>query len=521
MQKNYTRPLTVLATSLSTLVISCTGDPIVQGKDGQDAPPLLTRSSETEASEDCPSGGTRLEVGSDRNGNGTLDNGEVADILNLCNGANGDSGDSGKNGEDGADGKNGTDGTDGADGRSGSLIRVTDLDPGEECPSGGYLVETGIDDGDGDGDETAFDGVLGDGEVDEVSYVCHGVDGFPVLTLLTADLSGTCVHGGYRLDIGLDNGDGDGEETGRDGILGVGEIDQSAYLCNGDDGVDGATGPTGPTGPTGATGPEGPEGPTGPVGATGPTGPEGPPGPLGPIGDAGPTGPTGDAGPQGPTGPTGDAGPQGPAGATGPSGYSALFTQTSINTQGGCAGAGVRIDSGLDTNRNGTLDVSEIQATSYVCSAAGGDASSQTVVDASGVPLGDELATGPTGITFRTITGYIVTLGWDGEPVPVRYVDFSGSNCSGDPKLFFEQSGGKLHEMSAFWSPYNGKYLVPTGTVTNGVIASSPQDSLSYYETGVGCTNYNAAGAQEWSTNQLDGPDLGLPPFINGPLRLE
>jgi len=143
------------------------------------------------------------------------------------------------------------------------------------------------------------------------------------------------------------------------------------------------------------------------------------------------------------------------------------------------------------------------------------------VVDASGLPLGDELATGPMGITFRTTTGHIVTLGWDGGPVPVRYVDFSGLNCGGDPRLFFEQSGGTLHEMSAFWSPYNGKYLVPIGTVTNGVIASSPHDSLSYHETGVGCANYTVMGAQEWSTIQLDAPDIGLPLLIEGPLRVE
>ena len=66
-------------------------------------------------------------------------------------------------------------------------------------------MDSGLDNG--DGGATAGDGVLDAGEVDTTSYVCHGVDGFTVLTTLTTGVSASCPNGGQRLDIGLDNGD--------------------------------------------------------------------------------------------------------------------------------------------------------------------------------------------------------------------------------------------------------------------------------------------------------------------------
>jgi len=90
------------------------------------------------------------------------------------------------------------------------------------------------------------------------------------------------TEGGTRIDVGLDNGDG--SDTANDGILGPDEIDDTFYSCNGADGNVGPQGPQGPAGADGAdgaVGPRGPQGEQGPVGATGAQGPQGEQGPAG------------------------------------------------------------------------------------------------------------------------------------------------------------------------------------------------------------------------------------------------
>lgn len=82
---------------------------------------------------------------------------------------------------------------------------------------------------------------------------------FASLIKQTVESAGAnCANGGMKVDSGLDNGDGGG--TANNEVLESGEIDATAYVCNGADG---------------ATGPEGPEGPEGPQGPAGPMGPEG------------------------------------------------------------------------------------------------------------------------------------------------------------------------------------------------------------------------------------------------------
>jgi 2',3'-cyclic-nucleotide 2'-phosphodiesterase (5'-nucleotidase family) len=54
-------------------------------------------------------------------------------------------------------------------------------------------------------------------------------------------------------------------------------------------------------------------------------------------------------------------------GKNGTNGVNALVTQTTIGTGTACAFGGVQLDSGTDTNGNGTLDSSETSATNYLC----------------------------------------------------------------------------------------------------------------------------------------------------------
>ena len=105
-------------------------------------------------------------------------------------------------------------------------------------------------------------------------------------------------------------------------------------------------------------GPEGPQGPAGPAGADGAAGP------------AGAAGPTGQTGPAGATGPTGPAGPQGEQGIAGLDGGESLqnLIQTSVESAGtNCTNGGVLIESGIDSNANGSLDPAEVTSSEYIC----------------------------------------------------------------------------------------------------------------------------------------------------------
>ena len=172
-------------------------------------------------------------------------------------------------------------------------------------------------------------------------------------------------------------------------------------------------GPVGPTGPAGIAGPQGPIGLTGPQGLAGATGATGPQGPIGLTGATGPQGPiglTGATGPQGPIGLTGATGPQGvagPAGATGPAGVAGpagtngtnglnALVKTTVEPAGAnCVAGGTKVETGLDANNNGVLDLAEINAaqTTYVCNGVQGAQGIQGVAGPQG-PVG---LTGPQG----------------------------------------------------------------------------------------------------------------------------
>ena len=74
--------------------------------------------------------------------------------------------------------QDGVDGMDGDPGPSGfvSLLKTTTLDVGDDdCPNGGTRIDTGIDNGDGDG--IAGNEILEDGEIDDTTFICNGSDG--------------------------------------------------------------------------------------------------------------------------------------------------------------------------------------------------------------------------------------------------------------------------------------------------------------------------------------------------------
>jgi len=140
----------------------------------------------------------------------------------------------------------------GSTGGSSALI-VTDGDVGDACTSGsGVRIISGLDNG--DGGAIAHDGVLqysvvavGDGEIDAIAIVCDGDD---ALVALDANVESACDafggHGGQRIRSGLDDGAGGG--SAGDHVLQDGEVDSTAYVCNGADGADGTDGTNGTNG---------------------------------------------------------------------------------------------------------------------------------------------------------------------------------------------------------------------------------------------------------------------------------
>ena len=301
------------------------------GNDGLDGKNALVNTTLEPAGANCATGGTKIEVGIDVNGNGVLDANEInaSQTKYVCNGAQGPQGIQGTDGANGIDGVvgatgpqgpigltgpqgpqgiQGTDGTNGIDGAVGATgpqgpIGLT----GPQGPQGiqGPAGINGIDGAVGLTGPQGPQGIQGPAGA-------NGIDGAVGATGPQGEQGVQGIQGvaGPQGPIGLTGA------TGPQGIQG----EQGPIGLTGPQGIQGPTGANGVDGAVGATGPQGPIGLTGPQGIQGPAGATGPQGEQGPIGLTGATGATGPQGPQGPIGLTGATGPQGPIGLTGATG---------------------------------------------------------------------------------------------------------------------------------------------------------------------------------------------------------
>jgi hypothetical protein len=176
----------------------------------------------------------------------------------------------------GCEGEQGAIGETGAAGSTGlnSLVNITNQPSGDDCENGGIKVEVGID--------SNSNGTLDNNEILNTSYVCNGADGNTSLTSVITEPAGdNCENGGVKINTGVDlNGDG---------TLDTDEITATAYVCNGIDGNSG------------------------------------------------------------------------------------LIKTTNEAAGINCENGGIKIDSGIDTDGNGTLDDTEITATAYVCQGIDGN----------------------------------------------------------------------------------------------------------------------------------------------------
>lgn len=176
---------------------------------GDDGPtglePPLIESRDASAAE-CPNGGTVLSSGFDANGNGTLQADEVLESTTVC------APDPGPDGNGGGDGKN-------------ALVSIAAEPEGANCTFGGQRVDTGLDE---DGD-----GVLDPEEVEQTTYVCDGApgpNGLSYLVRTSTVVDEACEGGGLRIEAGLDRDEDD--------VLDDDEVEFTTDICASVDGAD-------------------------------------------------------------------------------------------------------------------------------------------------------------------------------------------------------------------------------------------------------------------------------------------
>jgi hypothetical protein len=181
------------AVASALALVACGGS---DGDDGRSA--LLSMQAEA-AGSNCATGGTRIDAGTDQDGDGVLQASEVTNTQYLCNGAAGAAGAAGSAGSAGATGPAGPAGATGPAGAAGangfnSLIAISTEAAGSNCVAGGTRIDVGLDNG--DGGATARDNVLSAGEIDQTSYVCRTPPAPTTVPLLKLMFDGNLANSG-------------------------------------------------------------------------------------------------------------------------------------------------------------------------------------------------------------------------------------------------------------------------------------------------------------------------------------
>lgn len=324
----------------------CDGAPGEPGDPGDPGDVTLVRRTDEPAGANCANGGDRIDVGVDDDGNGTLDEAEIDASTWVCRGLPGDDAvalltltssategcpNGGTRIQTGLDadasgtleGLEITDDRTVCNGEDGERLLITvELEPpGGACPGGGRRIRTGIDEND--------DGALSEAETRENEVLCDPVRNLVVTTNLpTGDAS--CPSGGERIDAGLDLNGND--------VLEASEVVSTSLVCNGANGV------------------------------------------------------------------------------------RTLVRRQAEAAGTNCAQGGSRLTSGPDLNGNLILDAVEIESTTYVCNGAPGTGGAEgSAVRLSGVPAGADCVRGGTRIETGIDTNANGSLD-DGEVTSTSYV---------------------------------------------------------------------------------------------------
>lgn len=298
----------LLVSWLLTACISEVSEPSTDVNQQSASPGTVLRSGEFSSSANCPQGGVSIEIGLDSNQNGELDDNEVQHEYEVCNGVDG---------SDGSDGENGTDGLNGLN----SLIETSEELPGANCSYGGIRIDVGLDN---DGS-----GILDSGEVDQTRYVCDGDDVQDSLVSVESVPPGLdCAAGGVAVSYGTD-------DSPQNGILESGEIEATEYVCNGESKSLVIT----QTEPAGANCPDGGVKIQSGLDTNGNDTLQ-----PGEVNDTSYVCNSADT-----------------------VGLSSLVELSAELPGGNCTYGGTRVDSGIDQNDNGSLDLTEVATTQYIC----------------------------------------------------------------------------------------------------------------------------------------------------------
>ena len=98
---------------------------------------------------------------------------------------------------------------------SDELVDTMPEPPGANCPTGGYVLETGHD--------TNGNGVLDPNEIQHTSYLCNPAPLNQLVAIVPEPPGANCANGGQAIEIGLD--------TNGNGMLDPNEIQQRSYVC--------------------------------------------------------------------------------------------------------------------------------------------------------------------------------------------------------------------------------------------------------------------------------------------------
>jgi len=325
---------------------------VCSGANGVNAKNDLLSVASEPAGINCINGGGRISVGLDQNGNGVLDQSEVTSFNYICNGINDPSKTNGLTGPSGANGANGLTTL------SKSIAEVSGLN----CPNGGIKITSGLD--------VNVNLVLDTNEVVSTTYVCNGsngnngntatnglnglngLNGINTLLVVASEASGgNCLFGGTKTTAGLD--------SNSDGILESSEINSTAYVCNGFNGTQGTNGLN--TLALSVSEPVGTDCTNGGIKLT-----QGPDSNGNSVLDPIEVTSTSYIC-NGTNGFNGSNGMDGANGTNGANGLNTLVNMSVEPNGSNCGNGGSKTLSGLDINKNGLLDISEINSTTYVC----------------------------------------------------------------------------------------------------------------------------------------------------------
>ncbi|MEO9484489.1 MAG: hypothetical protein ABJG47_13620 [Ekhidna sp.] len=385
--------------SICSMFFACneeTTDPI-NGVDGINGFNALVEVQNEPVGDNCSSGGTRISIGQDSNENELLDDSEIVSTSYVCNGSPGSAG-------------------------TALVVRTSAENPGENCESGGTLLEIGADLNsnttlDDDEVQTAFficngqdngnggsdglnsliratpledcggNGVSGlrieigldangngqldtdPNEVQSTYELCNGTNGVnAILSCVNEDAGDNCANGGISIEIGLD--------SNANGMLDEDEkIGEPKFVCNGADGVDGKSPIVTSTTDVSCS--------NGGIELTFGYDNDG----NGSIDEILETITICNGG----------------NGADGSNGFNSII-RTSVSTS--CDNGGTFVEVGIDTNENGMLDPDEVDSAFDICNGADGSNGLNSVIDV-------ETFTGNAGTCNTNDGGIIIRVGID------------------------------------------------------------------------------------------------------------